>query len=337
MFRTLMSVCDPPSCMGPPDDARKALYRFWVGLAAAFLILGCSGAQRHQDKDRDALPSAAWQTKLNQDNPLVGLIWDSRLNKTISSRQLVKQVAKAQLILIGERHDHPDHHRIQAWLIDNITDQRTVGFEMLARPLQDALQAAKNASDVEALSQWEKSGWPAFSIYKPIFDAAYRGQHELAAIHPTRKQVKAVLMGLSAGELAKGHMSALPRDGLKALKADIKASHCGHANPQMTQAMTRAQVFKDQFMLRNLIEKSGDKGSVLIAGNGHVRKDYGIPVHAPADLRTVSIGIIEAGRTLDVARYGPERFDYVFFTPMLDDVDPCVQFREALKKIKQKK
>ena len=216
-------------------------------------------------------------------------------------------MAKAQLILIGERHDHPDHHRIQAWLIDNITDQRTVGFEMLARPLQDALQAANNASDVEALSQWEKSGWPAFSIYKPIFDAAYRGQHELAAIHPTPEAGQGRthgLVGRWAGQ--KGNMSALPRDGLKALKADIKASHCGHANPQMTQAMTRAQVFKDQFMLRNLMEKSGDKGSVLIAGNGHVRKDYGIPVHAPADLRTVSIGIIEAGRTPRCRSLWPE-------------------------------
>ena len=337
MFRTLMSFCQAPARIAHTKSGHGSTYSLCTSILATFMIVGCSGLQERQSRDRDATPDAAWQTKLNRNNPLVGLIWDSKKKKAISSNELVQQVVRARLILIGERHDQPDHHRIQAWLIDQLTEQRTVGFEMLAEPLHDALRKATNTSAVETLSQWTKSGWPPFSIYKPIFEAAFRGQHELAAVHPTRKQVKAVLMGLSIGEHAKTDVSAVPPNGLAALKADIKASHCGHANPQMTQAMTRAQIFKDRFMLKNLIEKSEGRSRVLIAGNGHVRKDYGIPVHVPSELKTVSIGLIEAGQTIDVARYGPERFDYVWFTPMLDDVDPCVKFREALKKIPNRK
>ena len=73
----------------------------------------------------------------------------------------------------------------------------------------------------------------------------------------------------------------------------------------------------------------------MIAGNGHVRRDYGLPNHL--DLETVSIGLIEVRSELMTPQdYAPERYDYVWFTPQLDDVDPCEKYREALENMKRR-
>jgi uncharacterized iron-regulated protein len=78
-------------------------------------------------------------------------------------------------------------------------------------------------------------------------------------------------------------------------------------------------------MADRLATVAGRAGGVLIAGNGHVRKDRGVPWYLaqlrPA-ARIVSIGLIEVEDDLDDA--GDDLpYDYVWFTPRVDDADPC--------------
>ena len=100
----------------------------------------------------------------------------------------------------------------------------------------------------------------------------------------------------------------------------------------MIAMMVNAQVFKDQWM-SDQIRLDPTEKIVVIAGNGHVRKDYGIPNHFPGE--TLSIGQIEVeADQAAVSDYSPERFDYVFFTPRLDTLDPCEKYKQALEKMK---
>ena len=102
----------------------------------------------------------------------------------------------------------------------------------------------------------------------------------------------------------------------------------------MIQMMVAAQIFKDRWMTAQLKQTDAEQ-KVVIAGNGHVRKDYGIPNHLSEP--TLSIGLIEvvADQTV-VADYMPERFDYIWFTPRLDTLDPCEKYKEALERMKSK-
>ena len=75
-----------------------------------------------------------------------------------------------------------------------------------------------------------------------------------------------------------------------------------------------------------------DAQGVVIAGNGHVRKDYGMPNHI--DQPHTSIGLVEVvGELKEVLDYAPERYDFVWFSPRLDDIDACEKYKEALRKM----
>lgn len=94
--------------------------------------------------------------------------------------------------------------------------------------------------------------------------------------------------------------------------------------------MRLAQRARDASLALTLLDAGGAPAR-LIAGNGHVRRDYGVPLllaaRAPG-AKVVSVGFVEvaAGATPD-----PEslrgRYDYVWFTPAVEREDPCAGLR----------
>ena len=74
-----------------------------------------------------------------------------------------------------------------------------------------------------------------------------------------------------------------------------------------------------------------NKPAILIAGNGHVRKDYGVPqvINAIApDIKIISIGFHE--RHDDVKEQLPTLnglYDFVWFTDAASRSDPCAGFK----------
>ena len=117
--------------------------------------------------------------------------------------------------------------------------------------------------------------------------------------------------------------------------------HCGHAPEAALDRMVDVQRAWNAQLARSLADAaarptSGNDGSaVLVAGNEHVRRDRGAPrwlARFAPDARVATVGLLE------VDPDGPEAvpagelpFDYVWWTPRLDLVDPCEKFRESLE------
>jgi len=102
---------------------------------------------------------------------------------------------------------------------------------------------------------------------------------------------------------------------------------------------------RDAQMAESLMAASDHDGAILVAGAGHVRNDYGIPVHlrtkAPQK-RVISIAFVEVDQQkTEPQSYGlsyPNRrspFDYVWFTPRVDDEDPCEKFKSQFERMKK--
>jgi uncharacterized iron-regulated protein len=97
-------------------------------------------------------------------------------------------------------------------------------------------------------------------------------------------------------------------------------------------------------MAEALLTAPGGDGAVLIAGTGHVRTDRGVPAYlrriAPAP-RTVSVAFLEVDpKRPDADSYAARfnrglPFDYVWFTPAVDDEDPCEKFRKSLERLRR--
>ena len=102
--------------------------------------------------------------------------------------------------------------------------------------------------------------------------------------------------------------------------AVLEQSHCGNFPAEMLPGMLNAQAARDAVMAASL-KPYAKRGAVLIAGNGHVREDIGVPRWLNAVPGTVlAVGYLESDATADEGR-----FNHVVTTPPVARPDPCVE------------
>ena len=306
-----------------------------VALACSLVAaVSCSATSR-------LVPAGDFSLKLGAKHPLVGQVIQGPTRAAVSSEVLLQAAAHARYIVLGETHDNPDHHQLQAQLLEHFLRSQpsaAVAFEMLDEA--DASSLAQPAETAEQLAErvdWAHSGWPDFALYKPVFEVAIAAHAQLIAAHPSSEHVRASMQGVDDGEARDLAIDTpLPEQQVKAQYEEIRESHCGHANEPMLVAMQRAQVYKDAFMARAL-QRTGAP-TALVAGRGHARNDRAVPyflrrTHAGP---TLSVAFIEVSdQLLEAAAYDTEAFDYVVFTPRVSDADPCEEFRKQLEQMRQ--
>lgn len=293
-------------------------------------------------------PAPPWDSALARQSPLTGQIREPRSGRALTAEALIDRLASADFVLLGERHDNADHHRLQAWITERLLDRGRpygVAFEMIDSGQESKLAQYLAASprDSEGLGpalDWERSGWPAWRHYRPIAEAAIsRGLPILAANLPPDVARRVASQGLAALPAALAQELRLePADDravLAAHSAEIQRAHCGVLPERSLAPFALAQYARDAQMARVMADQWRQSGGrlavVLIAGTGHVRTDRGVPLHlsriAP-DGRVLSLALIEAddktGAANDIAALP---YDVVWFTARVDDTDHCATLR----------
>lgn len=278
--------------------------------------------------------------ELHADHPLSGSLWDTRSGQVASEGALLDAARDADWVLIGEKHDNAVHHLLQARIVEALAQSGrrfAVVWEM-AEPAQAAALAAARLEEVDALGaalDWAQRGWPAWAEYQPIAEAALAGGLPMLPGKPSPAQVRA----LARGEPLPAETAARlgwPKPYPAALQADLleelDASHCGKLPAEALQPMAEVQRFWDAWMadaMRRATQPPvAAEGAILIAGAGHVREDRAVPWHLPGESLTVALVEVAAGRTAagDYAAFDAKRFDFVWFTPRVDEKDPCAAF-----------
>lgn len=303
------------------------------------------------------LDTPAWQAPLGREHVLTGRVWDVAAARFIDPGALPPRLARARFVLLGEKHDNPDHHQLQATLVRAVAAagrRPAVAFEMLdtgqAAALAHHIAASpRDAAGLGDAVRWSNSGWPPWSDYQPIAQAALDAGLPILAANLPAAVISAVARGNSSAlpaslVTAHGLERPLPGDAQAAMAVEIRDAHCGHANPAMVANMITAQRARDAHMADTLLT-AATGGAVLIAGTGHVRADRGVPMylHArspAATIATVAFVEVQANATKPedyAARFGAVSlpFDYVWFTPRMDDNDPCETFRRSLERLRR--
>ena len=304
----------------------------------------------------------SWVSEIGRDHPLVGKVWQPSLRRFAEPRKVVRVLGEAPFVLLGEKHDNEDHHRIQARLLGAMISRGrrpAVSFEMVDQTQEGKLfkHLSARPGDAAGLGEalgWSETGWPDWRLYQPIAQVALDTGLPIRPAGIARDQlVQLSRQGL--GTLGKGRALALgldhqysPRHAAD-LREEIIASHCNQLPEAMIDPMVTITRVKDAVMAESLIQGArapGADGAVLIAGAGHVRKDRGVPWHLSrkaSGRRVVALALLEvvAGENNPDAyadRFDTKRlpFDFVWFTPRVDDLDPCEVFAEQLDQVEER-
>lgn len=239
----------------------------------------------------------------------------------------------ARVWLLGEVHDNPAGHRQRYELLRQRVEagwRPVLVLEQFDRENQDLLnKAQKSCLDAQCLIRVAGVGRWDWQQYYPLLQLALTYQLPMVAGNLSRADASRVVRdGMRAVFDVQGMRDyqleqPLPAEVLAAQRAEIAASHCNMVPEMMIAGMVNAQVARDIWMAR-LIREQLPRDVVLIAGNGHVRKDVGVPYWlasvAPAPGMR-SVGYLEAPEVRG-------RYDAVVTVAAPQRPDPCASLRQ---------
>jgi uncharacterized iron-regulated protein len=244
--------------------------------------------------------------------------------REISRDELLQRLRAADYVLLGEQHDNIVHHQRRGELLTALGPGVPVVAEHMTRG-QAVLNGPSLLPRLEAAG-FDAKGW-RWPLHEALFAAAAAPGRMLVGGNAPREQVR---------EVARKGEAALPDDlkavalaaplsqaGQSALDADLVQGHCGMLSGERLVGMRWAQRARDSAMWISLQQAAQAQGkpAVLVAGNGHVRSDYGvaqlIAAQQPA-ARVASVGFVETGAKREGAPY-----TYLWITAAPSRGDPC--------------
>ena len=254
---------------------------------------------------------------------------------------LAERLRPARYVLLGEVHDSAVQHRLRAAVLRALlADGRPtwVVFEPLDREHNAAVQAA--ARDVDAIveaGQLDRRAW-RWPLHRPLFEVALASGATVVAGNLSRAAAARVVRGGPAEapqelqpwlrDAGDGTGSPTWTPALEAaLRQQIDEGHCGALPPSLLAPMAWAQRARDAALASTMLGAPAAVRVVLIAGNGHVRRDTGVPHYlsaTPVD-GIVSVGFLE--RVLDGARVKDGSYDEVVYTAPVARADPCASLQ----------
>lgn len=211
---------------------------------------------------------------------------DVRDKIEVSPEMMLDDLRQAQVIFVGEFHDHLGHHQAQLSIIDALdNDERplAIGLEMFRRDSQEDLDVwTAGQSPVAEFIETFNRNWGMWPVYSEIF------------MHARDENVK--MIGLNIPRSITGKVA---RNGFKSLSSEQRlllgnvqcevdeaygeyirqamGGHGGHGTHFLF--FCEAQLLWDTVMARNLVdflEENPDYRVVVLAGSGHAWK-FGIP------------------------------------------------------------
>ena len=225
-----------------------------------------------------------------------GAIIRTATAEEIGFEALIDQLAGAAVVYLGEQHTSGEHHEIQLRILTALAAREPgikVGMEMFDHTYQPVLNRW-SAGELEERPFLELTHWYAnwrfdYELYKPILEYV--------------RQERLPLVGLNLPfhlppKISTGGMDSLRPEERRLLAEEIDtgdAEHRAYLEEIFAQHSLKgrdnfeyfylAQCAWEDTMAANVAGHLGETDRmVVIVGNGHIRKKYGVPKRA--DRRT---------------------------------------------------
>lgn len=255
--------------------------------------------------------------------------------RELTRAALLAEALRCDYLLLGEQHDNPHHHAERGAWLGALPVGTPVVAEQLTRGMSVPAQGEALLARLQA-GGFDPKGW-RWPLHEPLFAAAAGPGRLLLGGNVPRELAREVARRGPAAwppELAALlEAAALDAAAQAALDEDLLRGHCGMLGQERVASMRAAQRLRDASMwlaLRDAHAAAPGLPAVLLAGNGHVRSDYGVPTlirrHAP-QARWMSVGFVEPGFVVD----GAVPYTHLCITAGVPErEDPCKNLKLPL-------
>lgn len=312
-------------------------------------------------------------TKMRED-PLIGKIFISENQKEISFDLMIGRMLEADVIYLGEKHDNADHHDHQMKIIKDLIakgKKPRIGFETFSIDQTGALMAfvtgRKSGLTEKAKIMRENAlrqelgfghkpdkNWQFyFQIVQLAFD---QNLNVFGADLPQgiiKRLTRSGKASLSPVERSFLKSSEFDDDAYKELMLEqFKAAHCGFGHVKMLENMYQTWLERNDAMAFSVVQTfkaDPNEPVVLILGSGHV--EFNMAVYERVDylhkdIKQFNLGFVEITRSpSQLSDYFPQitkqnrtfptPHEYIWITQRSSYEDPCIKFRNILKKMKK--
>jgi uncharacterized iron-regulated protein len=235
----------------------------------------------------------------------------------------VDALLPADALLIGEQHDAAEHQQIEQQVVAHLAGRGLLAA--LALEMADAgastakLKPTATEQQVRNALKWNDTGWP-WAAYGPAVMTAVRAGVPVLGANLPMTQMR--------GSMGDAKLDTqLPGPALKAQQQLIRIGHCNLLPESQITPMTRVQIAKDMAMAKTIEEVAlPGKVVVLLAGNGHVNRQLGVPQHLPSTLHAKAVHLRAGDATEKDAA-----FDSTWPTPPLAEKDYCAGLKAQLE------
>jgi uncharacterized iron-regulated protein len=301
-------------------DCASRMRRF-APLAPVLLLFACGG--------HAAAPVAPAALQL----PDSTVVLDATTGAPIGTSELLRRIGAADIVLLGEIHDNAVHHEVRgALLTASAASHPAVVFEQFARTSAPIPPPAAGADEAAWLDQYgfDRKNWK-WPLHAPVVHAAITSGRSLWGSGLSREALRSVVRqgtGAAPAELAR-LIEQVPLDSVATAGIDkeLFEGHCGKLPENLVPGMRAAQEVRDASMTEALIQAGASGSAWLIAGDGHVRMDMGVPriLRKVAPLKKLLvIGFVERGTDEAVpGKPAGEKYQLLVVTPPATREDPC--------------
>jgi uncharacterized iron-regulated protein len=246
------------------------------------------------------------------------------------------------VVMLGEVHDNAQQHRLRLEVLRRafVAGWRpAIAMEQFDRERQADIERARRERPTDAQhvidlaappSGRPGAGWN-WDFYRPFVALALEYDVPLIAANLSNADTTKIVRGGFAAVFDSASIARLgldrpiADDWQSAQEREIHNGHCGVLPPATWPRLARAQFARDAVMAHAL-RQHAKGGIVLLAGNGHVRRDIGVPRWLDGDQRrTFTVAYLED----DDGSTPVAAFDAVVRTEVAARSDPCESFKKG--------
>lgn len=214
--------------------------------------------------------------------------WVDREGRSTTAEAFLAKAAGSRVVLLGEQHATPAHHRWQAEVVNGLLARGrpvVIGLEQLPRSMQPALDkwvaGQLSSEEFRKESQWDELWRHDFTAYLPLLEVARAQRIPIMALNVDRAFVRAVSKEGFVRAAVAGSPIGRPAPPPQAYVASLRDVFMAHARAADEAAIGRfveAQTVWDRAFAEGLIEAvKRHPGAVAVGvmGLGHVEQGWG--------------------------------------------------------------